>query len=343
MSPKINIFVTGATGYIGGSVVAQLLEHPDASSFQITALVRSLEKAAKLESIGVKAVVGSFTELDKLEMLSSEADVVFAMADADNLDAVKATLRGLKKRFEAAGHIPIYIHTSGTGVLIDDAMGMFAYDTVYNDCDADRIETLPPTQPHRNVDLEIVKADQEGYVKSYIVLPSTIYGIATGKLVDLGIQHPYSQQLPMHIKASMARGQAGMVGEGKNIWPHVHIDEVTDLYIVLYNSIVSESTVVGHGREGYYFGENGEYAHYEAAKAVSEALVAKGLGKSLEPTPFTDSELNQKPILTLLGTNSRCRGDRSRSIGWKPTKTTKDMLASIEPELDALLKASHKL
>jgi hypothetical protein len=50
-----------------------------------------------------------------------------------------------------------------SGVLIDNAKGMFAYDTVYHDNDADQIETLPPTQLHRNVDLAIVKADQEGW------------------------------------------------------------------------------------------------------------------------------------------------------------------------------------
>jgi uncharacterized protein YbjT (DUF2867 family) len=59
--------------------VTRLLEHPDAGSFQITALVRSPEKAAKLESLGIRAIVGSFSDLHKLEMLSSGADVVIAM------------------------------------------------------------------------------------------------------------------------------------------------------------------------------------------------------------------------------------------------------------------------
>jgi hypothetical protein len=47
--------------------------------------------------------------------------------------------------------------------------------------------------------------------------------------------------------------------------------------------------------------------------------------------------------LVYLGTNSRCRGDRSRSIGWKPVKATEDMLASIKPELDELLKKPEEL
>jgi hypothetical protein len=61
-------------------------------------------------------------------------------------------------------------------------------------------------------------------------MPSTIYGIATGKLVDLGIQNIHSQQIPALIKASLTRGQAGMVGEGKNIWPNVHIGESKYLF-----------------------------------------------------------------------------------------------------------------
>jgi hypothetical protein len=65
----------------------------------------------------------------------------------------------------------------------------------------------------------------KGYVKTYIVLPGTIYGLASGPLVDLGIQNPRSQQIPRLIQRSLERGRAGMVGEGKNIWPNVHITE----------------------------------------------------------------------------------------------------------------------
>ena len=64
-----------------------------------------------------------------------------------------------------------------------------------------------------------------GYVRTFIVVPSTIYGIAQGPLVDLGIQNPYSIQIPALIRASLDRGQAGMVGQGKNLWPNVEIGE----------------------------------------------------------------------------------------------------------------------
>ena len=66
-----------------------------------------------------------------------------------------------------------------------------------------------------------------GYVKVYLVLPAAIYGMASGKLVDLGVQHRHSVVIPLLINIALARGQGGMVGEGKNIMPNVHIDDGT--------------------------------------------------------------------------------------------------------------------
>ena len=48
------------------------------------------------------------------------------------------------------------------GVLTDKAAGDYTTETIYDDSDPDQIETLADTQLHRNVDLEIVRADKEG-------------------------------------------------------------------------------------------------------------------------------------------------------------------------------------
>ncbi|KAF9565249.1 NAD(P)-binding protein [Agrocybe pediades] len=338
MSSKTNILMTGVTGYIGGSVLARFLAHPDFPSFNITTLVRSPEKAEKLKALGVEAVVGSHSDEKLVEVLAAKSDVVIAMADADNYEAATATLRGLKKRNAETGTTPIFIHTSGTGVLADNAKGDFHTETIYNDADPDQIESLPDTQLHRNVDLEIVRADKEGYLKSYIVLPSTIWGIATGVLVEKGIQNPHSLQVPLLIRASLDRGRGGMVGTGKNIWPDVNIEEVADLYIVLFNSICTNAPT-GHGREGFYFGEGGEHTMYEVGKAIAEALVALGRSDNPEPSTFTPEEINKYfEGSTYLGTNSRCRANRSRAIGWNPVKTKDDFIASIKAEVEALAR-----
>ena len=48
---------------------------------------------------------------------------------------------------------------------------------------------------------------------------------------------------------------------------------------------------VGHGREGYYFGENGEHSWLSISQAIGEALVSLGVSTDPEPTVFTDEEL----------------------------------------------------
>ncbi|KAG2003466.1 hypothetical protein CC2G_004068 [Coprinopsis cinerea AmutBmut pab1-1] len=111
MSKSTQILFTGATGYIGGSVLARLLNHPIASKSTITAIVRSPDKAGKLKQLGVNVVVGSHSDEALVEKLASGSDIVFALADADDLGAAKATLRGLKKRYEETKVPPTFIHT----------------------------------------------------------------------------------------------------------------------------------------------------------------------------------------------------------------------------------------
>ena len=47
-------------------------------------------------------------------------------------------------------------------MLVDGAAGDYTSDTIYDDANPDQIESLADTQPHRNVDLELLKADKEG-------------------------------------------------------------------------------------------------------------------------------------------------------------------------------------
>ncbi len=59
-----------------------MLNHPSISNFKITALVRSPDKAEKLETLGVTPVVGSLDDSELLKKLCSESDVVMSMVKA---------------------------------------------------------------------------------------------------------------------------------------------------------------------------------------------------------------------------------------------------------------------
>ena len=76
-----------------------------------------------------------------------------------------------------------------------------------------------------DLDLHIMEADKQGYLRAYLILPSTIYGSATHELVDAGVSNGMSIQIPVLIKAALARKRAGVVGKGVALWPNVHIDD----------------------------------------------------------------------------------------------------------------------
>lgn len=80
------------TGYIGGTVLSRLLDHPKAKAFKITVLVRSPEKAEKLKAFGVEPIIGSYADLDKLEVASSKADIVIAAVSLRNRHIVRVPI-----------------------------------------------------------------------------------------------------------------------------------------------------------------------------------------------------------------------------------------------------------
>ncbi|KAI0783989.1 NAD-P-binding protein [Irpex lacteus] len=343
---KTPIFFLGATGYIGGSVLSRLLSHPNQNSFDITVLVRDSDKAKKLERLGVKAVVGSFKDMPLVEQLAENAHVVFSTADADDLGAANALLAGLKRRHEKTDDIPVLIHTSGVGFLTaGDAgtKGLGISEKIFSDDDPDDLErSLPPEAFHRNVDLAIIQADNEGYLKSYIVAPGIIWAPAKNLLVDAGISNNISKGLHALIQVAIARGTVGIVGKGQALWPYINIDEQASLFIQLYDAIVSNPEQVGHGRNGFYFGENGEVTWYNLSKAIAKSLVKRGLIQTDEPSTFTPEELvkyfGSEFIGNLFGSNSRARSPHSRSLGWAPKLTIQDLLDDVDAEVDAALQ-----
>jgi nucleoside-diphosphate-sugar epimerase len=337
----VKILFTGAVGYIGSSALSAFLDHPKRDTFEITALIRSAEKADKLKQFGITTIIGSHLDESLFVKLASETDVLVACADCDQSDAMIYALKGLKQRFDATGVPPIFIHTSGTGVLADNAMGAFTSDIIWHDDDPDQIETIPDDAPHRSVELMILNADKQGYIKSYIITPPTVWGYPTNKVAKTGVTRRHSHQIPLLINTSLARGNGGIFDKGLNVWANVNIDELGLLYAGVYDAAV-ENPNAGHGREGIYFVRADEYAWKDLSKAVAQALYDIGKGHSPEPTMFTPEEIGQRLGFDkrYVGCNSRCTARRALSTGWDPKLKTPDMLASVKDEVNCIVAES---
>ena len=125
MSVKTAIFLTGATGmcditcslvfklilslsgYVGGTVLARLLNHPNRKSFDITALVRNESKAKTLESkFGLKTVIGSHQDLDKVAIEAEAAHIVFNIVSDSTRCLLPSSLTGTFSRMRMMPTLP---------------------------------------------------------------------------------------------------------------------------------------------------------------------------------------------------------------------------------------------
>ena len=62
--------------------------------------------------------------------------------------------------------------------ITDDAQGLTSEHITYSDLDIAKLNSIPESKLHRNVDKAIIEADKSGYVKSYIIVPGRLFYFA---------------------------------------------------------------------------------------------------------------------------------------------------------------------
>ncbi len=111
----MKIFMTGASGYIGGTVAKLLIN----AGHAVTGLARAENSAAKLRAHGIEAVRGELSAHSAVRNAARAADAVINCADAADPFVVAAIVEGL------AGSGKAFLHTSGSSVVGDKAAGKF--------------------------------------------------------------------------------------------------------------------------------------------------------------------------------------------------------------------------
>ncbi|BFZ62772.1 hypothetical protein YB2330_003882 [Saitoella coloradoensis] len=315
------IFITGATGYIGGSVLTALLDN---KSYKITALVRSEDKAKKLKDLGVEPLIGTLDSANLITKAAKEHDVTIEVADCDHLGEAQAIIAGLKQKLQETGKKGIYIQTSGTGILSDTANGQFVSDKIYSDADTASLTALPESQPHRHVDTVLVQ-EASDYTLAMIT-PPCIYGEGTGAFNRRSIQ------IPLVIRSAIERRNTPQVGDGKNVWSNVHIKDLVPVYTTLLSKLLSNDSEVmkNTGEAGYWFAETGQHNWGEISQFVAKKLHALGAVDDEKVYPkHTEQEVIDgfgfKEAMYFTGGNSRCVAEKTRKVlGWKPELDSED-------------------
>jgi nucleoside-diphosphate-sugar epimerase len=285
----MNIFLTGASGYIGGSVAAALI----GAGHRVTGLVRSEARAAAVRAKGIEPVIGTLDDAAILAAAARRADAVINAANADHEPAARALMGAL------AGSGKAYLHTSGSSVVGTQAGGR-KLDAVFDE--TTKYTPSPGRAARAALNASILAQQSEGF-RPIILCPSLIYGLGHGVT-------EHSMQVPWLIALARKYGVARHFGPGENIWSNVHIDDLVRLYL-----LALEAAPAG----GFYFAENGEASMKELCQAISRML---GLGGATEAMSLAEAaaEWGENAALNTMGSNSRVRAVAARTgLGWAPS------------------------
>jgi nucleoside-diphosphate-sugar epimerase len=287
----MNVFITGAAGFIGGSIATGLVQ----AGHNVTGLVRSAEQAKELKALGITPVIGTLEVSALLADQARAADAVINAASSDHRGAVEALLDALR------GSNKVFLHTSGSSI-VGDASGGKSSDVIYYE------DNLPePTVDKAArvaIDKLILAAAQDG-VNSAVICNTLIYGHSLGVNRD-------SVQLPRLLKQARKSGVVRHVGTGQNIWSNVHIEDVVALYVLALTKNVPGT---------FYFVESGEASFIDMTTAMAQVL---NLGQPQDwPLQDAEAEWGYEMANYGLGSNSRVRGKHARErLGWAPKRTS---------------------
>ena len=279
----MKLFVTGASGFIGGSIAATAARR----GYQVRGLVRSVEKADACMKFGIVPVYGTLEDHDLLFQEAQAADAVINAASSDNLEVVNTLLSALADSGKAL------LHTSGSSIVADDAKGEPG-DAIF---DEEHMPT-PTANKAARVDLDRAILSTPG-IRSVILCNSLIFGDALGPRAD-------SVQLPLLIDQARESGKVPYIGRGLNRWATVHIADMVDLYL-----LALEKAPPGT----FAFVESGEASFRDMANSIADALALESVSVTIEAA---EERWGHSRARYSLASNSRVRSLYARGWGWSP-------------------------
>ncbi|KAL4870582.1 hypothetical protein BDV12DRAFT_195305 [Aspergillus spectabilis] len=277
MAPP-KVFLTGATGYIGGDVSYTVTQaHSD---WEVSVLVRNKEKGVKLacEYPNVRVVQGDLDSSGIIEEETKNADITAPIVIMSHLLKLS-----LKVPPTIPPRSPYGCHTSGTGILTVEDFRTNTWG-------------LERAKQHDDWD---------------------------GIIIEAGKRAPDSVKVAILTAAVLKRKKGFLVGEGKNYWHQVHVQDLSDLYLRLGDAAATGGGKATWNDKGYYLAENGPFVWGDIQRAVARAAYEKKLIPSPDAEPISDAEVKELNEFGLYAWGSSSRGWSYRGkklLGWSPSK-----------------------
>jgi nucleoside-diphosphate-sugar epimerase len=278
----MRIFVTGASGWIGSSVVPELIS----AGHRVLGLARSESSAAAIAAMGADVLQGDLADLDALRAGALETDGVIHLAflvpsiseaatraDAKAIETFTTALAGSEKPLVVSG-----------GTLVRPGRPATERDEL--------IAAGPIAARITNMKAALA-ASEQGVRCALVMLPRSVHGE--------GERHGF---IPQYIATARAKAVAGYIGDGANRWPAVHVNDAAALYRLAVEKAPAGSVLNAVGDEGV------------TTREIAE-VIGRHLGLPARPLPAADFN---GMLVNLLTTDMPASSAITQELmGWKPT------------------------
>ena len=223
----MKVFITGATGFIGTAVVAELHR----AGHEVTGLARTHEAAEALARAGAAAFRGSLEDLDSLRTGADASDGVIHLAYVHDFSRFEDNARIDRGAIQAMGEV---LAGSDRPLVIAHGTPVAAGRAATEKDSAD-----PAAAGGRALSEQLLFSFVERGVRAVSVrLPRTVHGEG-----DHGF-------VPIIIRIARDKGVSAYIGDGSTRWPAVHRDDAATLFRLAVEKAPAGSVLHGVGDEG---------------------------------------------------------------------------------------------
>ncbi|PKQ22452.1 MAG: 3-beta hydroxysteroid dehydrogenase [Actinobacteria bacterium HGW-Actinobacteria-5] len=197
----MNVFMTGASGWIGSAVVPELLT----AGHSVRGLARSERSAAVLRAAGVEPVAGDLDQLDVLRTAAEAADAVIHLANKHDWSDLAATNRAERAAVQTFCDA---LEDSGKPFLLASGTAIPVGHTL---TELDANPASGPDAPRGGTEALAIEYATRGVRSVALRFAPSVHGA--------GGDHGF---LALLVQAARDHGAAGYVGDGSNRWTAVN-------------------------------------------------------------------------------------------------------------------------
>lgn len=202
----MRVFVTGASGWIGSSLVADLI----GAGHQVVGLARSGSSAESLAAAGAEVHHGSLQDVESLRQGAERSEGVVHLAFVHDFSQYQEAIAVDRRAVEAIGEA-----LAGTDrpLVIASGMGGFRQGDLLTEDDG-----FASGLPRADTALTTLALADRGVRSCVVRLPPTVHGAGdSGFLATL-------------IDVARTKGVSAYIGEGSNRWCGVHRHDAARLF-----------------------------------------------------------------------------------------------------------------